>query len=327
MKAAIYTQYGPPEVVSVKDVPAPTPKKNELLVRVVSSVVTAADGRIRAARFPKGFGVVAKLAFGAFAPRNHILGSCFSGVVEAIGEGVTDFSIGDEVAGMTGVGMKAHAEYLVISAQKSVVKKPTAVSHDDAAGVLFGGTAALFFIRDVGHVKEGQSVLVNGASGAVGTNAVQLAAYYGATVTAVTSGDNDELVRSIGASKVVDYETQPLSQCLETFDRALDAVGNVTIKEGLRLLKPNGQLLLMVPSLGQMFTFNKRVKTGTATEKAKDIAFILDLVAEKKLTVLIDSTFTLDQIQDAYRRLDSGKKRGNIILRIGDKKTTGQAGS
>ncbi len=317
MKAAVYTQYGPPEVVNIREVATPTPRKNELLVRVISSAVTAADGRIRAARFPRGFGYVARLVFGVRAPRHHILGSSFSGVVEAVGDGVSEFKVGDEVAGMSGIKMSAHAEFITVPAGTSVVKKPAAVSHDDAAGVLFGGTAALYFIRDVGSTHDGQSVLVNGASGAVGSNAVQLASHFGATVTAVTSGDNSELVRSIGASLVIDYETQPLADITERFDIVLDAVGNIDIKHGLRLLKPGGRLLLMVASLGQMFLFNGRVKTGTATEKAEDIATLLSLVSEGTLKVLIDSTFTLEQIQDAYRRLDSGKKKGNIILRVG----------
>lgn len=317
MKAAINTQYGPPEVVTINEVATPTPKKNEILVRVISSAVTAADGRIRAAKFPKGFGVLAKLAFGPVTPRIHTLGSCFSGVVEAVGEGVTTFAVGDEVAGMNGIKMGAHAEYLVVSADKSVVKKPAGVSHDDAAGALFGGTAALHYLRNIGHTSTGQTVLVNGASGAVGSNTVQLAVHFGATVTAVTSGENAELVRSIGASNVIDYEKTKLADINETFDIVLDAVGNIDIAKGLKLLNTGGQLLLMVASLGQMFSLNKQVKTGTATEKAANIAFILNLVATGELKVLIDSTFTLEQIQDAHRRLDSGKKKGNIILHVG----------
>ena len=298
MKAAVYTQYGSPNVVSVKEVPMPTPNKDELLVRVVASAVTVADGRIRAARFPRGFGVLARLAFGLFRPNHHILGSCFSGVVEAVGESVTGFSVGDEVAGMTGMRMGAHAEYVTISAKKSVVHKPKNVSHDDAAGVLFGGTAALYFMRDIGHVSRGQSALVIGASGVVGGNAVQLAAHAGARVTRVTSGD-----------------TKPQS-ISDRFDIVLDTVGAITIKDGVRLLKPGGHLLLMVASLGQMLTFNPRVKTATATEKPSDIAHLLQLVSEGALRVRIDSTFTLDQIREAHARLESSKKKGTIILHV-----------
>ena len=196
MKAAVNQQYGGPEVVRIAEVAQPVPGANEVLIRVRAAAVTSADARIRAARFPRGFRVPARLMFGIRRPRKHILGSSFSGVIEAVGPKVTGFEPGDEVCAMTGIKFGAHADYVALPAKK-VARKPASVTHEDAAGVLFGGTTALFFLRDKAQVGPGQSVLINGASGAVGTNAIQLAKQFGAIVTAVTSGANRELVTQL----------------------------------------------------------------------------------------------------------------------------------
>lgn len=318
MKAAYYTAYGPPDVVSIHDIPKPQPKNNELLVKVMATAVTAADARIRAARFPKGFGVLARMAFGLSKPRVHVLGSCFSGTVEAVGKSVSAFQVGDEVCGMTGIGMGAHAEYLTISADKPIVKKPRTISHEDAAGILFGGTAALYFIRDRAKVQQGDTVLINGASGAVGTNAIQLANYFGGTVTGVTSGDNTELVTTLGAEHIIDYQKESFLDDQQTYDVILDAVGNVSIKRGVRLLSDKGRLVLMVASLGQILasTMRPNVLTGTAPEKKQDVEFLLSLLAEGKLRVVIDKVYALEDIADAYAHVDSGHKKGNCIIQI-----------
>lgn len=319
MKAAYYDHYGSPSTVDIKEIPTPTPKAGEALVKIIAAPVTVGDARIRAARFPKGFSFLARLAFGLRRPRKHVLGMCFSGIVEAVGEGFSEFKIGDEVCGMTGVAMGTHAEYVVIRRDSAIALKPALVSHEDAAGMLFGGTTALYFLRDKAHVSEGDTVLVNGASGAVGTNAVQLARYFGATVTGVTSGDNTALVQSLGAQNTIDYKVQDISQISDRYDVIIDAVGNVPVETGLRMLSPSGRLALVVASLGQMISspFSKRILTGSAAENKEDIAFLLSLVADNKLTVVIDSSYELSDIRQAYERVDSGSKRGNVIVRIG----------
>lgn len=316
MKAVVYDTYGLPEVLQVKDIPKPKLKDNELLVRVENVAVTVADSRIRGARFPKGFAPFARLAFGVFRPRKKVLGSCFSGVVAAVGSSVDNFAIGDEVCGTSGAKMGAYAEYVAVSAHKPIVKKPKGVSHKDAAGVLFGGTAALYFLRDRAKVFKGQNLLINGASGAVGTNGVQLARHFGASVTAVTSAANADLVKSLGAHKVVDYEKQNLTMLSQKYDVVLDTVGNIPIKAGKKLLTKDGKLLLMVASLPQMFQSSSQVLTGVAPEKVDDMAFLLSLVGRGELKVVIDKVYAIEDIVEAHRHVEKRNKKGNVVLSI-----------
>ena len=314
MKAAVNQQYGGPEVVRIAEVAQPVPGANEVLIRVRAAAVTSADARIRAARFPRGFRVPARLMFGIRRPRKHILGSSFSGVIEAVGPKVTGFEPGDEVCAMTGIKFGAHADYVALPAKK-VARKPASVTHEDAAGVLFGGTTALFFLRDKAQVGPGQSVLINGASGAVGTNAIQLAKQFGAIVTAVTSGANRELVTQLGADNVIDYTKVDLLSIAERFDVVLDTVGNLGIKTSRPLLPAEGVALLAVADLGTILTARGNVITGTAPERAEDAKLLLNLIEEGTLTVVYDGVFDLDDIVEAHRRVDSGHKRGNIIVR------------
>jgi len=314
MQAAVLERYGAPEVVQVAEVPQPEPRADEVLVRVRAVAVTSGDARIRGARFPPGFGFLARLAFGITAPRRPILGSSFSGVVERVGSKVGDLRPGDEVCGMTGTKMGAHAEYLAVPA-KRVARKPSGVTHDDAAGLLFGGSTALHFLRDKASVGPGTSVLVNGASGAVGTNAVQLATHLGATVTGVTSASNAALVAELGASRVIDYATEDLAATTERFDVVLDTVGNLTIASGRRLLTPDGVLLLAVAGLGDMIRARGNVAAGSAPERVAHFDVLLGLVANGEITVVHDQTFDLDHIADAHRRVDTGRKVGNIVVR------------
>lgn len=316
IKAAVIEQYGGPEVLTIKEVQKPKIRNNEILVKVHAVSVTSADSRIRAARFPKGFGFFARLAFGVFKPRLNILGSTYSGVVSEIGSDVHGFEIGDEVCGMTGIKMGTYAEYIPVNSSKSVTRKPKAVSHEQAAGLLFGGTAALYFIRDKLSVNKGDSVLVNGASGAVGTNAVQLARYFGGDVIGVTSGDNASLVRRLGAKQIIDYTNESLAGVSERFDAVLDTVGTISPKLAKKLLHPNGRAALMVATLGETFKARGPVKTGTSTEKAEDIAFLLGLVEEGKLDVVIDKVYAFGDIAAAHAHVDTGKKKGNVVVTI-----------
>jgi NADPH:quinone reductase-like Zn-dependent oxidoreductase len=321
MRAAVFDRYGPPDVVRIADVPTPEPRADEVLVRVAAVAVTSGDARIRGARFPAGFGFFARLVFGIVRPRRRILGSSFSGVVETVGSRVDGWSPGDEVCGMTGTKMGAHAEHVAVAARR-IVRKPPGVTHDDAAGVLFGGTTALFFLRDKAAVGAGTSVLVNGASGAVGTNAVQLAKHLGATVTGVTGPSNAALVTELGADRIIDHTTDDLAVDLpasaattvDRFDVVLDTVGNLSIASGRRLLSPKGVLVLAVASLGETIRARGTVVAGSAPERADDFAFLLGLVADGTLAVVHDDAFDLDHIVEAHRSVDSGHKRGNVVV-------------
>jgi NADPH:quinone reductase-like Zn-dependent oxidoreductase len=313
MRAALVHRYGHPEVVRVEEVPRPQPRAGQALVRVVAVAVTSADARIRGARFPAGFGAPARLVFGVRRPRRPVLGSSFSGVVEAVGDGVDGVRPGDEVCGMTGLTLGAHAEHLTVATER-LVAKPGGVAHDDAAGVSFGGTTALHFLRDRTDVGPGSSVLVNGASGAIGTNAVQLATHLGATVTGVTSARNAALVTELGASRVLDHTTQDITALSERYDVVLDTVGNLSIPTGRRLLRDGGVLVLAVASLSETLRARGDIVAGSAPERAEDIRSLLDLVADGQLRVVIGRRFDLDDIVEAHRLVDSGRKVGNLIV-------------
>ncbi|MFF6776904.1 NAD(P)-dependent alcohol dehydrogenase [Streptomyces sp. NPDC012637] len=314
MQAAVVNRYGAPDVVGIREVPRPAPRRDEVLVRVRAAAVTSADSRIRGARFPAGFGPFARLAFGVFRPRRTVLGSAFSGEVVAVGAQVRDLAPGDEVCGMTGMRLGAHAEYVTVPARK-LARKPSAVSHEDAAGLLFGGSTALFFLRDKASVGPGMSVCVNGASGAVGTNAVQLAKHFGATVTGVTGTTNAGLVAGLGATRVIDHTRDELAGVTERFDVVLDAVGNLSIASGRRLLNPGGVLLLAVADLGDTIRARGNVVAGPAPERVANFEFLLGLAAEGALRVVIDRIYELSDIAEAHRRVDTGRKVGNVVVR------------
>ena len=314
MRAAVVDRYGPPDVVRVADVPRPKPGAREVLVRVQAAAVTSGDARIRGARFPAGFGPAVRLAFGITRPRRRVLGSAFAGLVESVGAELDGVAPGRAVCGMTGTKLGAHAQYLVARADR-VAQVPAGVAPDDAAGVLFGGTAALFFLRDKASVAPGMAVLVNGASGAVGTNAVQLAKHFGATATAVTSAANAELVTGLGADHVIDYTSQDIAAAGARFDVVLDCVGNLTIKSGRPLLTDGGVLVLAVASLWDAIRARGNVVAGSAPERVEDIELLLGLFAAGQLTVVHDHAYDLDDIVEAHRRVDTGHKRGNVIVR------------
>jgi NADPH:quinone reductase-like Zn-dependent oxidoreductase len=288
-------------------------------VRVEAAAVTSGDARIRGARFPDGFGPFARMAFGVGKPRRPVLGGTFSGIVEALGTAVaasgaaSSVAIEDRVCGMTGVRMGTHAQYVAVPADK-LCAVPVGVTHDQAAGVLFGGTTAWYFLHDRARVGPGDTVLVNGASGAIGTNAVQLAAHLGATVTAVTSGTRRPLMAELGASTVIDHTRADLYAIDDRYDVVLDAVGNLSIASGRRLLRDGGTLVLAVAGLSETVRARGRVVAGAAPERTEAMAQLLALVAAGELRVVIDHVVDLDDVVEAHRCVDAGHKLGNVIV-------------
>lgn len=313
MRAATIDRYGPPEVVTVREVDDPRPRRGEVVVRVHAAGVSSGDARIRGARFPPGFAWPARLAFGLRRPRRPVLGGAFAGEVVEAGPGA-DLAPGALVAGMSGVRLGAHAELIAVKAPR-VVPVPDGVDADRAAAVLFGGTTAMWFLEEQASIAPGDTVLVNGASGAIGTIAVQLAARAGATVTAVTSGRNEDLVRRLGAAHVVDHTRTPVTDLPARYDVVLDAVGTLTIRTGRPLLRDGGRLLLAVASLGDMVRARGDVCAGTSPERADAFARLLALVAAGELDVVIERTLPLDDIVAAHRLVDSGRKVGNVLVR------------
>lgn len=318
MRAAVVQRYGPPEVVQVEQRPDPTARGNEVLVRVTAAAVSSGDARMRAGRFPPGFAPLARLAIGVRGPRRAVLGSAFCGVVEAIGDraSTTDgdgVHVGQRVCAMTRTRLGAHAELLTWRADR-VVPVPAAVSDDDAAGVLFGGTTALHFLQRRVGVAAGDRVLINGASGAVGTNAVQLARLAGATVTGICSAENADLVRELGATEVVERSGDAVPTIEGRYDVVVDAVGNLDLSSGRALLAPGGRLVLAVASLGQTLLARGDAMAGVSGERVEDMAQLIGLIASGDLRVVHDAAYPLEQIAEAHRRVDSGRKVGNVIV-------------
>jgi NADPH:quinone reductase-like Zn-dependent oxidoreductase len=311
VKAAVVERYGPPEVVSVVDVPDPVAGKGQLLVRVRATTLNSGDARIRGCRFPPGFALPGRLALGWRGPRRAILGATYSGVVEAVGPGVSGVSVGDEVCGMTGARMGAHAELAAVRADRATAK-PAGVDHEQAAAILFGGSTARHFLRDL--VGPGRRVLVNGASGAVGSAAVQLARLAGAHVTGVCSDRNADLVRSLGAAGVVDHARHRVADLTETYDVVVDTVGNLDRRSGRRLLASDGVVVLLVAGLAETVLARGNVRAGVSSEDPENFAWWLERIAAGELRAVVDRTLPLSEIVEAHRIVDSGRKVGNLVL-------------
>ena len=317
MKAAVYTQYGSPEVLRVKQVEKPLPRKNELLIRIRATSVNSGDWRLR-----KADPYAVRLFFGLLKPKINILGSVFSGEVESIGEEVKQFKVGDIVFGHTDMSFGSYAEYLSLPEDASIALKPSNISHNEAAVIPFGGVAALHFLKKA-KIQPGQKVLVVGASGSVGSAAVQLAKSFGADVTGVCSTANIALVKSIGANKVIDYTKEDFAGNGETYDVIFDAVNAISVSRSMKSLNKNGIMILSAAGMSEMLqglwismTTNKRVLTGVISHKAADIIFLKELIEAGKFKPVIDRTYPLEQIAEAHAYAEKGHKKGNIAINI-----------
>ena len=320
MKVVFVARYGPPEVVEFREVPTPSPAAGEVRIRVLATPVTAADWRLRSGVMPRGFGALRGIALGFGGPRKGVLGTDAAGVVDAVGEGVTRFKVGDPVLAFPGIAMGCHAEFLVMRADGRAAPKPTNLSFEEAAALPFGGMTALDFLRR-GEVQAGERILVNGASGNVGSAAVQLAKHLGAHVTAVCSAPNAPLVRSLGADEVIDYTTCDFAAGGVRYDVVLDSVGNAPYRRVKSVLAPRGRLLAVLADLPAMLgaAFAGRAKShriiaGPASEKPEDLRTLAELAAQGKLRPVIDQRFPFERIVDAYRVVDSGRKKGSVVL-------------
>jgi NADPH:quinone reductase-like Zn-dependent oxidoreductase len=325
MKAVIYEHYGPPEVLRLTDVPKPTPKANEVLVKVRATTVTAGDANVRGFVFiPAGFGFFARLMFGLRKPRKPILGMEFSGKIEAVGSAVTQFKPGDAVFGSSGMHMSTYAEYVCLPEDAMIIPKPANVSYEEAAAMSFGGQTALYFLRDKANVQPGQSVLVFGASGSTGSAAVQIARYYEAQVTGVCSTRNAEMVKSLGANHVIDYTQEDFTQRGETYDVIYDTVhGKLSFGACKHALKSSGLYLAVAGGIGTFAQMawtalrgGKKVIAGTPPADHEPLLFLKQLAEEGAFTPFIDRTYPLEEIVAAHRHVDTQHKRGNVAITI-----------
>lgn len=322
MRAATCRQYGSPEVLNVEDVRKPTPTADEVLVAVHSTSVTSGDARMRAFKGAGIFWLPMRLIFGVLRPRNPFPGMEFSGRVTEIGEDVTTFCVGDPVFGMKIGG--ANAEYVAMRETAAISVKPTSLGFAEAAVTPFGALSALAFLRDFAKLKSGEKILIHGASGAVGVFAVQIAKHMGATVTGVCSGANVELVKSLGADEAIDYTTTDFTQTQGVHDVILDTVGGTSFSRSKRVLAPNGRHVFVVqdgPQLLQAIWTSlrpgKRVICGiSGGDSTADLVEIAGLIEQGVIMPVVDRTFQLDAIAEAHRYVETGRKRGGVVVSV-----------
>lgn len=325
MRAAVCRAYGGPNVVEVCDVETPVPKDNEVLIRVHASTVSSGDARVRSSNFPSGFTLPARLIFGITRLRRPILGTELAGTVEAVGARVTRFKRGDRVFAFSGGKFGCHAELKTFAEDGAIASMPEGFGFAEAAAISFGGTTALHFLRGPGKLEPGERVLVYGASGSVGSAAVQLAKHFGAHVTGVCSAANGGLVRSLGAESVIDHRTQDFARLNERWDIILDTIGNALYHRSRNSLNAKGRLLIVAAGLGELMrapfqsmSSGLTVSGGAAPERAEDLTELKRLCEARVFKPVIDSCFPLAHIAAAHARVDLGRKKGNVIVEMSD---------
>jgi NADPH:quinone reductase-like Zn-dependent oxidoreductase len=329
MKAIVYTEYGPPDVLRLQEVAKPVPKDNEVLLRIYATTVAIEDVNMRRGSLGPS---------GRWKPTRAILGTYLAGEVETSGKDVKQFCKGDQVYGFTGFGrLGAYAEYTCMPESGALAIKPANMSYEEAAAIPNGGLTALPFLRDTGKIRSGHKVLIYGASGAVGTAAVQLARYYGAEVTGVCSAANLELVKALGASKVADYTREDFTQTGQTYDIIFDAVGKSSFSRCRNSLTPRGIYLTTVPMpatlLQMLWTLLARGKkakftaTGlrSARKKKEELVFLTELVEAGEFRAVIDRCYPLEQMAEAHRYVEKGHKKGNVVITVEHKVETQQS--
>lgn len=324
MKAILHTAYGPADELQLKEVEKPVPKAGEVLIKIHATTVTTSDCNIRNLTFvPKIFWLPTRMQFGFKKPKITILGFDLAGEIEAIGKGVTGFRVGDRVFGTTEPAYGAHTEYICLPEDGVITNKPANLTYEEAATIPVIANTALHFIRDLGKVQAGQRVLINGASGGVGTFAVQLAKHFGAEVTGVCSSTNLEMVKSLGADKVMDYTREDFTKNNEVYDVIFDAAGKSSFSRCKNSLSKEGIYLDTLPKLSTLlfmfwtsyFGSKKTIMEG-APAKLDNLLTLKELIEAGKLITVIDRRYPLEQIVDAYKYVEKGHKKGNVVITV-----------
>jgi NADPH:quinone reductase-like Zn-dependent oxidoreductase len=327
MKAVVYNEYGPPEVLQLKEVPKPEPKDNEVLIRIHASTVNRTDCGFRKPEYP----VIIRLVNGLFKPKKKVLGTELAGEIEAVGKNVKAFKPGDQVFGLSTFNFGTHAEYICLPESGSITTIPSNLSYAEAAGVCDGLMLAITYIRKM-DFSNNPEILVNGASGSIGTACVQLARYYGAKITAVCDTRNIELVKTLGAVEVIDYTREDFTKCGKLFDVVMDAVGKSSFFRSRKILKPGGVyfstelgflaqnvFLALFTSISNLLPGSdkrKKVKFPIPQESKEDIVFFKELIETGKYKAVIDRVYPLENIAEATRYVETGQKTGNVIITI-----------
>jgi NADPH:quinone reductase-like Zn-dependent oxidoreductase len=318
MRAAVCERYGPPEVVEIKEVPTPVPASGEVLIRSFATTVNSGDARLRALRVPRGLTLPMRFTMGLTKPRKRILGFEVAGRIESVGEAVTGLRPGDRVLASRGFDFGCHAEYVTVAEAGTIATIPEKLGYEDAVALSFGATTALHFFER-GNLSAGETILINGASGAVGTMAVQLAKHMGAGVTAVCSGAHADLVRSLGADHLVDYTSEDFTRTGRKYDVIMDNHGTAPYGRIKSSLKPGGRFLMVIGDLRQMLAAPAQKATigGTAAFSADRYRTLLSLAERGALKPVIDSVLPFEQIVEAHRRVDGGHKAGSMVVTFG----------
>ncbi len=328
MKAIVWTKYGSPDGLQLKEVEKPSPKDNEVLIRIRATTVTAGDTEVRDLIFPFMLSFPMRIYVGLRKPKRiTILGQELSGDVEAVGKDVDLFEKGDQVFGTTGFGFGAYAEYICLRGvakemQGALAIKPVNMTYEEAAAVPTAGFEALHFLRQA-NIQKGQTILIFGAGGSIGTFSVQFAKYLGAEVTGLDSTGKLDMLRSIGADHVIDYTHEDFTENGETYDVIMDVIGKSPFSGSLRSLKPNGRYLLANPRVSQMvrarwisMRTDKQVISGSSSQKVEDLIFLKELIEAGKIRSVIDSSYPLEQIPEAHKYVEKGGKKGNVVITV-----------
>ena len=307
MKAVICTKYGAPEVLKIVEVEKPTPKNNEILVKIMASAVNSGDARVRGLAVQGFLKIVMRFVLGFNKPRKPVLGTVFSGVVEQTGINVKDFSQGDEIFGLTGFKFGAHAEYITLTEKNIIAKKPVNATFEEAAAILFGGQTAIYFLEEKAKISEkvNPKILIYGATGSVGTAAIQIAKYFNAQVTAVCSEDGQNLVKELGVNDIILYNKEDFTKRTEKFDVIFDAVGKTSKKQ-------------CIPLLNVKSYYGTVGGLEVAAERKEQLELLRNLFENKKFKATIDRTYSIDEIIDAHRYVDTGRKKGNVVIKIAE---------
>lgn len=320
MKAIICTKYGPSEVLQLKEIEKPTPRDNEVLIKIYATTATSPDCLMRS-----GKSLLGRMIMGLKKPRTkyRIPGLELAGKVEAVGKDVKRFREDDQVYGFTGFSPGAYAEYKCMSETGSLAIKPSNITYEEAAAIVDGGTTALFFLKDKAQIKSGEKVLINGASGSMGTAAVQLAKYFGAEVTGVCSTRNLELVKSLGADKVIDYTKEDFTKNGETYDIIFDVVSRSSFSRCKTSLKQNGRYIVtiqvLIPIVQTLWTKvagNKKVIFSWSIDKGKALVFLRELIEAGKFKAILDRCYPLEQVTEAHQFIEKGHKKGSVVISV-----------
>jgi len=322
MKAIVWTKYGPPDVLQLGEVEKPTPKDNEVLIKIYATTVTAGDCEIRSSKFPILFWLIMRIWLGVIRPRKKILGTELAGEIESVGKDVKLFKKGDQVFGSSGLRFGCYAEYISLPEEGMVAIKPDGMTYEEATAVPFGGRDSLHFLRKA-NIQNGQKVLIIGAGGSIGTFAVQLAKYFGAEVTGVDSSGKLDMLRSIGADQVIDYTKEDFTKSGQTYDVIFDTVGKSPFLDSIRSLKKKGFYLLANPKPLQMVRglwtskkSSKKVIFEAASQKTEDLIFLKRLIEAGKIKSVIDRRYPLEQMAEAHRYVEKGHKKGNVVITV-----------